>query len=108
MPPEQNVFGTLKKPRSGEYDPGQWHLTCAFEPAGAERRLVSVIVVGRASGTEAWPEPELLEGDGRIGARIGHAEVEFDVAAAGGVQVQARNRRDNGVSVHYNFTAVEQ
>ena len=54
-PPEKNVFGTLKKPRSGEHDPKQWHLTCEHVAAGAGRRLISVIVVGRPSDSDPWP-----------------------------------------------------
>jgi hypothetical protein len=86
--------------------PNQWHLTCAFAPTSACRRLLTVIVVGRThsvgNGRRAVPLPEVerLESPGKIGARIGDTAVQFRVGnGRRSTGFQPAGRQDVGATV---------
>ena len=57
--------------------PNQWHLTCDFSPISCCRRLLSVIVVGRAGEASALPAVKRIEAPDMIGASIGETAVQF-------------------------------
>jgi len=61
----------------GRSAPNQWHLTADFAATGAQRRLLTVIVVSRAGQCAGLPDVERLTEADTLGVRIGEATVEF-------------------------------